>query len=389
MKRDVIIFAGALYDSKLWTNRQQIATRLAERGHKVFYVEPRHFWLTMLLGQFPGSGSRWHWLFRSHWPREVRKNLWVISQFNVLPWSREVSWISMLNHWLNAPTVHLHVFLRRFKDPAILIYDTEAAQYIGRFPKSKIVYDCVDDHRVQAGVNRNPARVEAEEVLIAKSADAISVTTQILFERFSKLNKNVVLIPNAADIKLFKDFSGEVPEDLKNIPHPRIGTVGALDVYKVDFSMLYNVASKHPDWHFVLVGPVEHVGTKNEGLGIRKLKELSNAHFLGEKTKDTVPAYVHNFDVAIIPYVKSGYNDASFPLKFWEFMVSGKPVVATNLPTLSQYQYLFSLTRTEEEFEKGIIAALQENEKSDSPRIAEAEQHDWSKRVDAIEKLLL
>jgi len=76
-------------------------------------------------------------------------------------------------------------------------------------------------------------------------------------------------------------------------------------------------------------------------------------------------------------------------LKFWEFMVSGKPVVATNLPTLSQYQYLFSLTRTEEEFEKGIIAALQENEKSDSPRIAEAEQHDWSKRVDAIEKLLL
>ncbi|MDO8512176.1 MAG: glycosyltransferase [bacterium] len=388
MKRDVIIFAGALYDSKLWTNRQQIATRLAERGHKVFYVEPRHFWLTMLLGQFPGSGSHLHWLFRSHWPHEVRNNLWVISQFNVMPWSREVNWISLLNHWLNAPTVHLHAFLRGFKDPAILIYDTEAAQYLGRFPKSRIVYDCVDDHRVQAGVNRNSERVEAEEVLIAKAADAISVTTEILYERFSKLNKNVVLIPNAADINLFKNFSGSEPEDLKNIPHPRIGTVGALDVYKVDFSMLFNVASKHPEWHFVLVGPVEHIGVRNEGLGITKLKELANVHFLGEKKKDDVPAYVHNFDVAIIPYVKSDYNDASFPLKFWEFMVSGKPVVATNLPTLSKYQYLFSLTRNEEEFEKGIVVALQENEKNNVPRIAEAELHDWSKRVDAIEKLL-
>jgi len=388
MKRDVIIFAGALYDSKLWTNRQQIATRLAERGHRVFYVEPRHFWLTMMIGQFPGSGSCWQWLMRSHWPIEVRENLWVISQFNVVPWSREVLWISLLNHWLNAPTVHLHAFMKRFKDPAIIIYDTEAAQYLGRFPKSKIIYDCVDDHRVQAGVNRNPERVEAEEVLIAKSADAISVTTEILYERFSKLNKNVVLVPNAADINLFKNYAGMEPIDLKNIPHPRIGTVGALDIYKVDFEMLLRVAIRHPEWNFVMVGPVGTLGDK-QGTGIRRLKGLSNVHFLGEKTKDEVPAYVHNFDVAIIPYVKSDYNDASFPLKFWEFMVSGKPVVASNLPTLSKYQYLFSLTRNEEEFEKGIVTALQENEKNNVPRIAEAELHDWSKRVDAIEKLLL
>lgn len=389
MKSDIVIFAGALYDSKLWTNRQQIATRLAERGHRVFYVEPRHFWLTMLLGQFPGRGSRWSWFVRSHWPWRVRENLWVVSQFNVIPWSREVAWISQLNHWLNAPCLILRLFLKKFKNPAVLIYDTEAAQYLNDFKKSKIVYDCVDDHRVQAGVNRNPARVQKEEEKIAERADAISVTTDILFARFEKLNKNVVLVPNAADINLFKDYAGSEPEDLKKIPHPRIGTVGALDIYKVDFEMLLRVAAKHAEWNFVLVGPVDFVGLKKEETKVSELERMPNVHFLGAKQTADVPAYVHNFDVAIIPYVKSDYNDASFPLKFWEFMVSGKPVVASNLPTLSRYQYLFSLTRNEEEFERGIIKALQENEKNNNAsRVAEAKQHDWSKRVDAIEKLL-
>lgn len=388
MNRDVIIFAGALFDSKLWTNRQQIATRLAERGHRVIYVEPRQFWLTMLFGKFPGYKGRWRWFLRSRFPWHVQENLWVVSQFNLIPWSREIGWISAFNHLLNAPCLSFLLFLKKFKNPAILIYDTEAAQYLPYFRNSRVVYDCVDDHRVQAGVNRNPLRVKLEEELIAKEAEAISVTTNILLERFRSLNKNVVLVPNAADINLFKNYLGVEPEDLKNIPHPRIGTVGALDVYKVDFEMLARVATKHQEWHFVLVGPVDFVGLNKEETKVSVLEKLPNVHFLGVKKTTDVPAYVHNFDVAIIPYVKSDYNDASFPLKFWEFMVSGKPIVASNLPTLSNYQYLFSLTRNEEEFERGIVASLQENEINNVARIAEAELHDWSKRVDAIEKLL-
>ena len=388
MKKDIVIFAGALFDSKLWTNRQNVAVRLAERGHRVIYVEPRHFWLTMLLGQFPGSGSRLAWLLRSHKPWEAQKNLWVVSQFNAVPRSREIKWISQLNHWLNAPVVRMMIKIKGFNNPAVLIYDTEAAQYLSAFPNSTIVYDCVDDHRAQVGVNRNPRRVQDEEEAIQKRANGISVTTEVLLKRFETKNTNVKLVPNVADIAKFRDFVGEEPEDIKNISHPRIGTVGALDVYKIDFALLYNVASLRPEWNFILVGPIDYAGVKGHEDKIEKIKSLKNVFLLGQKKMEEVPAYVYAFDVAIIPYIKSPYNDASFPLKFWEFVASGKPVVAANLPALESFKNICSLVYTPEDFEKGIISALQNNPGNKQERVLEAEKHDWSVRVDVIEKML-
>lgn len=388
MKRDVIIFAGALFDGKLWTNRQQVAVRLAERGHRVLYVEPRHFWLTMLLGQFPGSKGRWSWLLRSHWPWRARKNLWVVSQINTIPWSRELAIVSNINHWLNAPVVRVIAKLKGFLQPALLVYDTEAAQYLSLFKRSRVIYDCVDDHRVQAGVNRNPLRVKAEEEKIAQRAGGISVTTDILYDRFRALNKNVRLVPNAADIDLFKHYAGEEPEDLRTIPHPRIGTVGALDPYKVDFNLLVTVAKKHADWQFILVGPENQIGGGEQEGGIRLLKNMANVHFLGEKPQADVPAYVHAFDVAMIPYRKSEYNNASFPLKFWEFMASGKPVVAMNLPSLRPYQNIFLSGQTVDDFERGVLIALSDGAEQKTARLGEAEKHGWDERVDALENML-
>lgn len=385
---DVVIFAGALFDSNLWTNRQQVAVRLAERGHRVLYVEPRQFLLTRLLGKFPGKGSAIKWLKRSRKPWQAQKNLWVVSQYNLIPRSREVDLISKINHKINARRIVSILKKIGFMNPAILIYDTEAAQYLNLFSASRIVYDCVDDHRTQAGVNRNPKRVEEEEIAIAKRADGVSVTTEYLLKRFEKINSNTRLVPNAADIARFRDCQGREPEDIKNIRHPRIGTVGALDVYKIDFQMLFEVAKKHNEWSFVLVGPVENIGRVNNGQLYEDLSRLKNVFFLGQKKMEEVPFYVRAFDVAMIPYVKSSYNDSSFPLKFWEFMASGKPVVATNLPALRQYKEFFSFGDSISDFESGIKMALTDNKELSQKRVAESEKHDWGKRVSLLEELL-
>jgi glycosyltransferase involved in cell wall biosynthesis len=388
-KREVVIFAGALFDSVLWTNRQQIAVRLAQRGWKVIYVEPRLFWLRMLLGKFPGKNGKWRWFYRSHFPWHVQKNLVVISQINIVPWSREKGWVSWLNHAVNKPIVMLHVFLRGFRDPAVLIYDTEAAQYLKNFPYSKIVYDCVDDHGAQAGVDRNSKRVAEEEKLIAARADAVSVTTQILYERFAKLNNDTVLNSNAADVSKFIEYHGEDPLDVEKIARPRIGTVGALDDYKIDSRLLMEVAKAKVDWQFILVGPQDYATNKDNSGGISELKKLSNVHFLGAKRADEVPAYVSSFDVAMIPYRESKYNNASFPLKFWEFMASGKPIVVSGLPELAKYKTMIAIAGNSSEFIEGIEKGLKDSSEERKSRVAEAMNHDWSARVDVIESLLV
>lgn len=405
---NVIVFAGALYDAPLWTNRQQIALRLADRGWKVLYVEPRLFLFRPLRGRFQGTGGRWRWLLRQFSPQRVRSNLWVQAQANLIPGARRAPFVGWLNHVLwNAWHVRLHAWELGIKDPVLLVYDTEAAEFLDDFPRSSVVYDCVDDHKAQAGVDRSATLVEQEEAAIASRADAIAVTTQPLFQRFSKIHHNVHLAPNAADVEAFLSSPQDEPSDVAKIPHPRIGTVGALDAYKLDVPMLMKIARQRSAWQFVLVGPVGYVGSRQEAKGERNamsgptacrllppalsvadLQGLPNVHFLGAKPRALVPAYVHAFDVAIIPYRESPYNHSSFPLKFWEFMASGKPVVASGLPSLGLYKSLIRLATSREEFEAGIAYALERGVEGREARIAEAKRHDWSGRVNLIEQLL-
>ncbi len=399
MAREVILFAGALYDDPLWTNRQHIASRLAERGWRVLYVEPRLFAPRMLLGAFRGTRGRFPWARRLLAPWRVMANLAVLAQANVLPWSREVSWVSRLNHALNVGVVRTWAFLLGFQRPVLFLYDTEAAQFLSAFLDSRVVYDCVDDHRAQAGVgDRNPRRVEEEERAIVARADAIAVTTPSLHERFSRLHGSVHLVPNAADVGSFAQASrapGTEPKDLASIPHPRLGVVGALESYKMDVPLLADVARRKPHWHVVLIGPVETIkrrgkGTVNGEQGVETLRRFPNVHFLGVKPREAVPSYVQAFDVAMIPYRESPYNRSSFPVKFWEVMASGRPVVATGLPSLAPYGHLAELPKNASEFMVAVERALS----LDTPekrvlRQQEAERHDWRVRVTALEALLL
>ncbi len=397
--KDIIIFAGALYDAPLWTNRQHVATQLAQRGWRVLYVEPRLFVWRQLFGAFRGTRGRWQWLRRRWVLWQPQPSLWVTSQLNCIPGSRRWSWIGALNHRsVNRWSVRHHAQALGFRNPVLLFYDTEAAEFLDDFPDSRVIYDCVDDHRVQAGVERSAARVEDEERRIAERAAAIAVTTQPLRERFSKTHKNIHLIPNAADIQAFSKQPVREPDDVVNIPHPRVGTVGALDVYKVDLELLGRVARQHADWHIVLVGPVDYSHTGG-AQSVRRLSELPNVHFLGPKSREEVPAYVHAFDVAMIPYRESPYNRASFPLKFWEFLAAGKPVLASGLPSLEPYRHLVTLASSPESFARGIQEALNHGVAGKSAsakatadkeaRIAEAQKHSWESRVDALEQLLL
>ncbi len=290
-----------------------------------------------------------------------------------------------------------------FRSPVLLLYDTEAVEFLDDFPQSRVVYDCVDDHRASAATAWGAARVEREEAEILARAAAVAVTTEPLFERFSMLHPAVHLVPNAADVQAFLEAPSHEPSDISGVPHPRIGTVGALDTYKVDSALLQKVIVAHPEWHFVFVGPIEYRaghplgfasrirrGSRGStGGDVRALGAFPNVHFLGPKPRGEVPAYVHAFDVAAIPYRDSRYNRSSFPLKFWEFVASGKPVVVSGLPSLARYRSLIFMARTPAEFASAVHEALRDPRKGMADRVAEARRHNWNGRVDRIEQLLV
>lgn len=383
----IICFAGAMYDQQYWTNRQHIMSRVSQK-YPVLYVEPRLWIIRYILNNWNKPQRVWRYIKRLAWYEKKHDGLYIKAQGNLIPGSREVKVIAWFNHAINKWWVLLIAKLLGFTpDSSIMwLYDTEAAQYLPEFNKSKVIYDCVDDHAAQAGPDRNAKRVEEEEKAILDRADLVTVTSKKLLEEKRARNKNTHLVLNAGDVDLFvNEPTKNMPDELKSIKRPIVGLVGALDYYKIDIELLTEVARTKPNWSVVLIG--RPVVDKNSS-ELKGLIDLPNVYLLGAKERRDVPTYVVNFDVCFIPYRNSRYNEASFPLKFWEFMATGKPIVVAGLPELKEYESLIGYAKSVNECIEKIEAALNNPEIRREERMKLAKEHSWQKRTNKILKLL-
>src|SRR5438045_8807966 len=89
------------------------------------------------------------------------------------------------------------------------------------------------------------------------------------------------------------------------------------------------VAAARPDWNFLLIGPVYDLSMRERG---RRLLKRANVNWLGARTYESLPSYLHVFDVALIPFVINDITSATSPLKLYEYFAGGKPVIATSMP---------------------------------------------------------
>jgi len=385
----IICFAGAAYSQPSWTNRQHIMTQLSSE-RPVLYIEARIWIVRLLLDNWRSPGKIVSFLRRTIWPQQMTDTLYVKSQWNLIPGSRESALIAAFNHYLNRWHVIFSAYFLGFNTHStIWIYDTEAAEFLSAFPNATVVYDCVDDHAAQAGVDRNPKRVQTEEQLILGRANLVTVTSERLFQQKSGANSNTHLVVNAGDTKAYASppstsWPFSFPPD-----GPVIGSVGALDSYKYDFDLLHTIASRHTDWNFVLIGaPLVRHDSREAGVSFTRLQQLPNIHALGPMERQEVPALVAHFDICVIPYRANEYNRASFPLKFWEFMASGKPIVVSGLPELQPYEELVSFAESTEDFEAAITASLQGPDVHQQKRRILARDHSWQSRACALSLLL-
>ena len=239
----------------------------------------------------------------------------------------------------------------------------------------RVVYDCMDEH---AGFSTNePAMLESEEALL-QTSDLVLATARPLFEKASAYSEHVVLLPNAGDLAHFKQGSAKsIPN-----PHPVVGYYGAICDW-FDLGMVLEAAQARPSWDFVLIG-------STEGINASALERQPNVELLGEVPYSELPRHLHGFDVACIPFLDNQLTRATNPVKFFEYLGAGKPVVAVPLPELEPFQDHFYPARDSREFVAAIERALAE----DSPermrsRVEFAAEHTWEARHDVLSKALL
>ncbi len=236
----------------------------------------------------------------------------------------------------------------------------------------KVVYDCLDRHR---WFSTNSAAVIGEEEALTRSSDLVTVTSHALYDDLGAFTAQRLLVPNAADYTHFEAPSGEVPAPLEGLPRPVIGYVGAIADW-FDTDLVGRVARLQPEWSFVLVG-------STYSADLSPLRGLANVHLLGEQPYGVLPAYLHAFDVCLVPFKMSPLTEAADPVKFYEYLSAGKPVVSVPLPDLRPWapQGLVYLADEAEDFVIQIERALAE----DSPerlrsRRDFAGHHTWEAR---------
>jgi glycosyltransferase involved in cell wall biosynthesis len=244
----------------------------------------------------------------------------------------------------------------------------------------------VDEIKAQPGM---PVSVleQAEGELVQK-ADVVFVTSTTLELSRREINPRTYYLPNVADYDHFSQaMSGDtaIPADLALIPGPRIGFIGAISGYKIDFDLLRQVAEQRPEWSLVMIG---EVGEGDPWTDPSVLKSAKNIHLLGPRAYSALPQYLKGFDVAILPNRLNDYTAAMFPMKFFEYLAAGRPVVSTSLASLKAYEKHACLAKSAHEFIDGISDALSGRCASLDDRLGLARQHTYEARMDRMLKIV-
>ena len=207
----------------------------------------------------------------------------------------------------------------------------------------------------------DPALVDAEELELAGKCGMVFATAAPLAERLRAANPKARFIPNGANFERFYQASQPqpVPSELAALPHPIFGFVGALQPC-IEYGFVEHAAKAHPEWSFVWIG-----GEK-PGADVSALKALPNCHFLGIKPNEQLPQYLAHFDVCLNLFASGPLSKDVSPLKFYEYLATGKPIVSTRQPDqILQYAPLIHIADTADEFVEKCAEARSDTQPRD------------------------
>jgi len=361
---DIILFPIIDWDFR-FQRPQQITSRLAKLGHRIFYIRT-----TFCDGDGPVI-------------KAIAKNIYTVQLS-----SRYAS--ASIYDSLPARTLKdLESSIKLLRDhflinSAIVMVNLPSwGELANRLKKSygwKLIYDCMDLH--MGFSNSSPFMRKAEQNLL-KTSDLVFATSRTLYNHAINQNDQTLLIPNGTDFEFFSQAQKQTKiEEITHISKPILGYYGAIADW-FDTSLVGALARDHSEWHFLLIGSTELAD-------LEPLDDLANITLLGEKPYSELPEFLSYFDVCLIPFKQIPLTQATNPVKLYEYLSAGKPVVGTRLNELSYYHEYVRLAETKEEWAKAIQQSLAEGKDPIfiKKHLAFARENTWDKRVELVESEL-
>jgi len=371
----IAVVSDAYWDDPFWGTNHHIPLNLAKE-HSVIFIERAPTWISPLRYDVP-----WSRLFKNLGLKELNEKLSVYTPRPRLPFDRRYRLVSRVNQKGLARELNRLFDELEIADPHVISFDHKAATLFDelRTRGQKCYYVADEVSEFNWPLASKKAIIE-DGIETIRSADAIIATSEPLMEKCLKYNRRVHLLPHGVDLALFGRTT-EMPEDVREIKKPIIGFVGKIGDW-VDVHLVAGTARLLPEASFVLIGPV--------GTDVEALRSEPNVHLLGPRARQVVPAYLKSFACGIIPYKPCRFIHNVNPLKMYEYLAAGIPVVSAPMPAVAWKDELgVFIARTPKEF-AGRISSLLSSDTSEkrAARLRFAERNSWEKKAKELSEFL-
>jgi len=369
-QQDIICISSVDWEP-LWTRKQQVMSRLPH-SNRILYVEPP----ISFLSPYKDPGVAFKKDLARVGVRQHGDNLWLLSPPVILPFGSRYYGINSINQRIIAHSVRQAIAELGFKDPILWTYLHTSADLVGKLGEKLVVYDCVDDHGAYEGFNASLVRSMEQRLL--KQCDLVFCTARGLYEDKKPYCREIYLSPNAANVEHFSQADlAETPvaADIASLPRPILGFVGAIKEW-IDLDLLAAAARAYPQGSLVMVGPV------GANMDMSILTSLPNVHLLGHRDREVLPQYLKGFDVCLNPFKENQLTSTVSPLKFYEYLASGRPVASIPMPEISEFAGVIEFGQGSAGFVEAVNRALNDTVEKKAERRQLAAANSWESRVE-------
>jgi glycosyltransferase involved in cell wall biosynthesis len=370
LERTPVIVIGTARWAAPWLTEQNLAFALAER-HPVLYIEP------------PQIAPRRHdaeGLPRLRRESRHGRELTVFCPI-VLPLRSRAA-----SSRASAPLYRLQVgsVVRRlgFENGIMLSGDARPG-IVGAVSErlsSYIVKDWIYSDSDLLG--RPAGDLLRERDAICARADLVLAISPSLQESLAKAGISAQLLRHGFHTDLVDAYEGESPPEYAQLPGPRIVFAGRVDG-RLDVAKLVAVARRLPGGSIILIGPAS---PRMDPADLAALDNEPNVHMLGARAREVLPPYLAHADCLLIPYRDSVWARHGSPLKLWDYLYSGTPIVGSGYTILSEYDSLLRFGNDDEQFVAHVEASVGDTSGA-SERRAFALANSWDGRGHELESI--
>lgn len=375
-----LIFVSLESWDAVWRRNQFICHELVRRnpGLTILFVEPARDVSNTL------RTKRWHQLKG----KRVRQafsggNIFCLRPLKWLPGSLPGG--RKFNEWHLRRQIKTQMKRLRMNGALLWVNAHQACHLAGTLETQGLIYDITDDWTSFGSMSERLV-TQAQDAMLCRQADAVIVCSQRLYELKRAFHERVHLIPNGVDAAYYRrvlDGTGPLPAAAAQWEKPVFGYVGTVHHQRVDVPLVTQVAGLMTRGSIVLIGP-SHLDSSQAD----SLLRTGRVHFVGAVPYREVPEYMRAFDVCMVPHVVSAFTESLNPIKLWEYLAAGKPIVSTDIAGFRDFPQHVSIAKTALEFLKACESALHESHEKPSSRRDEAAKHGWTSRVELVEEVI-